>query len=268
MIKVASRVHGGKMFAMQVRLQLVWIGVGLLVGCAKSHDVSHSIDRDGGDPDVPSIQVGPLCTRLAEIDCEAEQQCCGKVSRSRQSCQNELAQSCAQSLFLDQLAEDGSTAFNAEAAERAFGELEERASRCDVSVLRWLPSAEGLRALFDGTRGAGESCKPVGGVTGSTESVAAALSACSHAEGLACLPQGLLGEWTCAAKQPTGEPCITDDNCADGGACDNFEQPALGVCVERLPLGAACEFDGECESLVCDDVCREPDVDTVYCLEP
>ena len=254
---------------MRVTVQSVLICLASLIGCAKSHDVGRSPDREADEPRVQVDAVGPLCTRLAEIDCEAEQRCCSKVMRSRENCQTELSQSCAQTVYLDQIAAEGATAFDADAAERAFLELEDRASQCDVGILKWLPSEEGLRSIFRGSRAAGERCNPSGGVTGSPAGVAAALSTCSHADGLACLPKGLLGEWNCAAKQPAGQSCVTDDNCADNGACNNFEQAALGVCVERLPLGAACAFDAECESLFCDsDECAEPDADAVYCLAP
>lgn len=245
----------------------------LFVGCAKSHDVSPLADRDADgrsaeDGEVLQPPVGNgLCARLAEIDCEAEQRCCSKVTRTRQSCQNTLMQSCAQTLYLDAISAQAPSAFDSSAAEAAFLELADRVSRCEVDVLRWLPSETGLRSIFKGTLRAGESCNPVGGVTGSPSGVAAALSSCVHADGLACLPQGLLGAWTCAPKQATGQPCITEDNCADNGACNNFDQPALGVCVERLPLGAVCAFGAECESLYCkSEVCAEPDMDGVYCL--
>jgi hypothetical protein len=252
--------------------QLVLIGLGLLVGCAKSHDVSH-LDRDADerpneDGDAPLAPDNGLCARLAEIDCDAEQRCCSKVTRTSRSCQNELRQNCAQTLYLDDIAAEAQSAFDSAAAESAFLELADRASRCDVSVLRWLPSEKGLRSIFRGALQTGQGCNPAGGVTGSPGGVAAALSSCVHADDLACLPQGLLGEWTCAPKQATGQPCITEDNCADNGACNNFDQPSLGVCVERLPLGAACAFGAECESLYCkSEECREPDMDGVYCLK-
>ena len=252
-------------------LQWVVICLGALVGCTRSTDVGPSTVRDAGerpteDRDTRVTAGDGLCTRLAEINCAAEQRCCSTVTRSQQSCLNELTQSCAGSLYLDEIAAQSQSAFDPDAAERAFRELADRTSRCEPGILQWIPSDTGLRSIFRGSLGAGERCSPSGGLTAPVGSVAAALSACSHADGLACLPQSLLGMWSCTAKQPIGQACVTDDNCANNGACNNFGQAALGVCVERLPLGAACEFAGQCASLYCDSqVCKVPTADAVYC---
>jgi hypothetical protein len=253
--------------------QLTVIFLAVAGGCTQSHDVTRAVDPDAGEhldadrgpQDAPADNA--LCARFAALQCDAEQRCCSSKARSLERCESELVQSCTQSLYFDQIASDPKTALDPEAADRVLRELGERTVDCDPGVLQWLSSDRGLRGIFKGTLRAGESCYPPGGASGNAGVVAAALSSCRQADGLACLPKSLLGDWTCAPKQSTGQSCVTDDNCADNGACNNFSQPALGTCVERLPLGAACTQAAECESLDCEaEVCSEPSVDFVYCI--
>jgi hypothetical protein len=228
-------------------------------------DAGEHLDADGDPANLPT-DTG-LCARFAALQCDAEQRCCSTKARSLERCESDLIQSCAQSLYFDQIAADSKTGFDSTVAERVLRELEQRTADCDPGVLKWLSSEQGLRGIFKGTLQEGQSCSPAGGASGNPGVVAAALSSCRQADGLACLPQSLIGDWTCSRKQATGQSCVTDDNCADGGACNNFSQPSLGTCIERRPLGAACTQAAECESLDCDgEVCREPTVDFVYCI--
>jgi hypothetical protein len=247
----------------------------LVNGCSKSHDVSHHVDPDAGDDtsgagsgagEAVDAGASGLCARFAAIQCDGEQRCCSAPTRSVERCQSDLKQSCQQSVYLDQIAMSPQSGFDASAADPAFTEFERRASRCDPSIASWVLTDEGLRGMFRGTLGRDQSCRPAGGATSETGIVAAALSACRHADGLACLPKSLLGDWTCVPKQAAGQSCITDDNCEASGACSNGSQPALGTCVARLALGAACTDGNQCESLYCDGkLCASPDAQAVYC---
>lgn len=242
----------------------------LLSGCTKSHDVRIGVETDASDPMGDASNThGVLCTRLAEIQCAGEERCCSAPTRTVSRCVSDLIQSCEQDAYLDQIALSPLSGFDASAAELAFTEFEERTMRCDPSIAAWGLSDQGLRGAFRGTLGLNSGCSPVGGVTGDRGVVAASLSACLHAEGLACLPQSLLGAWTCAPKQALGKSCLTDDNCETSAACNNFSQAALGSCVARLPLEAACAYSNECESLYCDgQSCAVADVQVVYCPAP
>ena len=238
----------------------------LVSGCTEAHDVLGE-PRDAADAGAePAAESGVLCQRVAAVQCEGEQRCCSTPPRSRERCESELAQACAQSLYLDRIAERAETGFDASAAERIFSEFAQRTARCDPSVLRWVSSAQGLRGIFRGTRGAGESCDPAGGLTSDPAELAVALTTCRVDDGLACVASGLLGGWTCAAKQATGGACLTDDNCQPADVCDNYSQPMAGNCVERLPLEAECELAAECDSLQCSDGwCSEALPEAVYC---
>jgi hypothetical protein len=244
--------------------------------CTTSHDVNRGFERtdgdgnDGGDgdsvPDASVVAVGELCARFARTQCEGEQHCCDEPTRSRERCQTAMEQSCAQGVYLDQIEMSPKSDFDADTADRVFSELEKRTAECDPSITRWALSEEGLRSAFRGTLKAGEACNSTGGVLGDRGLIAAALAACRHADGLACLPQSLLGTWSCAPKQADGQSCVTDDNCQPASVCNNFGQAALGSCVARLPLGAACTNSSECESVYCDDnQCATADAQTVYC---
>jgi hypothetical protein len=253
----------------------------LFTCCTQSHDVRIPRDRDAGDAasvvedasdppeDATDTPGDGLCARFAAIQCAAEQRCCSAPTRSVERCESDLTQSCAQTAYLDQIATSAQSGFDASTAERVFSEFEQRTTSCDPSIAGWILGDEGLRGAFGGTLALDQSCSPAGGVTGERGVVAAALSACRHADGLACLPRSLIGEWNCAPKQAAGESCITDDNCESNAACNNFSQPALGSCVARLPLGAACTDSNECESLYCDaQSCTTADVQAVYCPAP
>lgn len=230
-------------------------------GCSSSHDVDLAADAS-----TRADSSEGLCARLVAIQCDAEQRCCSAGARSRERCRAEVQQACDEDVFLDQVAQSPQSGFDPTAADRVFAELERLSLRCDVSLVSWAVSEEGLQSMFRGTLARDQSCSPVGGVTSERAVIASALAACRRDDGLACLPQGLLGEWTCAPKQAEGQSCITDDNCEVGAACDNYAQTSLGSCVARLPLGAACTDAGQCQSLFCDDgVCAEWDAMSVYC---
>jgi hypothetical protein len=241
------------------------------IGCTKSHDVGNLRGQDAGestpsDAGAPEIVSDDLCARLSEIQCSSEQHCCDAPMRSMARCQSDLASSCKQTLYLDQIAAGSKTGFDEGAVDRAFGALEQLTNNCDPAITHWALSDDGLRGLFPGTLARDQNCSAVGGATADRGIVAAALSSCRRADGLACLPKSLLGDWTCAPKQPNGGSCLTDDNCEGDAICNNAGQPALGSCTPRLPLGAACTDANQCTSLACSDQqCAEPDVQTVYC---
>jgi hypothetical protein len=267
-----------------VQRQLVVCLVLLSVSCSSSHVVANPDAGDAGEsmspgdadsgPVTPATPAsGPLCARLSEILCNAEQRCCPTTTRTLERCRADLDQSCAQNLYLDDIASSPQTGFdadaNASAVDTAFSTLEQLTLRCDVSITSWAVSDSGLRSIFPGTLERDQSCSPMGGASAAPGIVAGALSSCRHADGLACLPKSLLGSWSCAPKQATGGSCLTDDNCQNDSTCDNNGQPALGTCTARLPLGAACSTTNQCASLTCSGQrCAEADVQSVYCPAP
>lgn len=269
----ASRYRGSRPLSANPLGHLV-IGLVLSISCSKSHDVTKQEIEDAGDSETPDARAPEvpddgLCAELAAIQCSAEQRCCPSPMRSLERCSADLTQSCQQTAYLDPIAMSQNSNFDASAAERAFDALEQLTLECDLSIARWALSEDGLRGIFKGSLERDETCTPVGGASADRGIVAAAISSCRQADDLACLPKGLLGEWTCVPRQAVGQSCLTDDNCQGDSICNNAGQPALGSCTARLPLGAACTAANQCVSLACDgEKCVEPDVQSVYCPAP
>ena len=241
----------------------------ILSACVDSHDVV--VDRPAQSAIEPKPAAAParptgLCTRFAQLVCRGEQQCCDAPGRSTETCLSEMAQECEQELYLDQVAAHSSAGFDQSAADAAFEELEQLVERCDPGVVRWSLSQSGLRGMFKGTLVEGQSCKPAQALTADRATQASALLSCGPAEDIACLPKSLLGEWSCAAKQPIGASCVLDENCEANGFCDMPDAAALGRCTERLPLSALCSTDTQCASFACRyQSCVEADAQAAYC---
>lgn len=254
------------------------------VGCTGSHPVMASNAAAGAEPGVSAHadaglyitadgpQAAPvqppttLCVQLAGLQCGAEQRCCENPGRDLETCQKAVSDACAQNLFLDDIAAIPSAGFDMQLASAVFLEFAQRLSECDVDVSRWNVGPTGIRSIFRGTIEEGQSCKPAQVLTSSKSTQAAALLSCRDPETTACLPQSLLGDWTCTLKGTTGASCLTDDNCQEDTYCSNPEQSPLGQCQPRSPDGTACTGSTQCTSLTCvSGTCQSPDVDAAYC---
>lgn len=239
------------------------------VGCAASHEVdSHGAQAELVDSSALQTDAASnvLCTRLATLQCTAEQRCCMQPTRSEQTCRVELERDCEQTYQLDRVAADPVAGFDSDQAEQVFRELESKLQACDPEVVAWSVGPDGLRSLFTGTVGRGDSCKPADVLTADEASQAAALLSCEDAEQVACLPNSLLGSWTCSSKSDAGGSCVSDDNCHPDAYCDVGQQAWLGQCQARLADDAACNADTQCGSIHCSDgVCKRPDEQAVFC---
>jgi hypothetical protein len=206
-----------------------------------------------------------LCTHTAALQCDAEQRCCTAPGRSRDACLTAAKQTCASTLYLDELAANASTGFDSEAADAFFAELASRLQACDPTAPRWSARRGGLRTIFNGTLDAAQSCKPAQALTADKPTQAAALLACRDAENTSCLPASLLGDWTCSAHSATDGSCLTEDNCQDDAYCDNPQQ-TFGKCQTRIRDGESCSDGLQCDSLRCvDGKCISPDAQLAYC---
>jgi hypothetical protein len=210
------------------------------------------------------VHPGALCARFATIQCAGEAHCCNTRTRTTQACQVDLTMSCSQQ-YLDQIAQNPVTGFDAAATASAFTQLEQRASQCDINILAWAGSPEGMRTILKGTLAAGASCKPSGDPT-DPPTAGAALASCTNGATIACLPKSLLGDWTCAPKNSAGGSCVTDNNCNSGFFCNNPNKAPLGKCAQLYPLGSTCVDGSQCASLVCKaSQCVAADQQVVYC---
>jgi hypothetical protein len=208
-----------------------------------------------------------LCARLATIQCAAEAYCCFAPGRSVDSCESEIREACSAELFLDQIAANPITGFDAAATAAAYTELEQRSSECDLGIAAWGLTA--LRGILKGTYSPNQSCKPAGtAAINDKPAQAAALASCKNTEQYACLPMSLLGDWTCAPKSASAGNCVTDDNCQPGLYCRNPNMQPLGKCAQRLALGATCVAGTDCNSLYCKaSTCVDPEQQVAFCLQ-
>lgn len=243
---------------------------GTTMNAGSESPLSYGVPFDAGsDPDRNNALPGGLCARLATIQCAAEAHCCLSPTRGVEGCETEVRNVCAQELFLDQIAANPVTGFDAAATASALTELEARSARCDLGIAAWSLSSAGIRGILKGTFEPGESCKPPG-TSAVTEkpAQAAALASCKFSDDYACLPKSLLGDWTCAAKSGVDENCVTDDNCQPDMYCRNPNMAPLGKCAQRLAIGQTCVNGNECSSLYCKaGSCVPVDQQVAFCLE-
>lgn len=221
----------------------------------------------GDDPNRNHVQPGGLCARLAVIQCAAEAHCCFAPGRTVADCETSIRTSCSNELYLDQIASNAITGFDANAAISVYTELENKSAACDIGIASW--GLVALRSILKGTRAPNQSCKPPGtSALNDKPAQAAALASCTNLETNACLPMSLLGDWTCAAKSGSGGNCITDDNCQMGMYCRNPNMQPLGKCAQRLTLGATCTNGTDCASLYCKSgKCVAPEQQVAFCLK-
>jgi hypothetical protein len=217
----------------------------------------------GGAPDRNDVMPGEICDRLATIQCAGEAFCCDNPGRTVAACHTDLENACKDE-YVDDVAENRVTAFDAAQAKTVFTRLEELASQCDPSIAAFGESFDGLRSMFAGTVEPGGSCRP-SSVVSMQQNTAAGLS-CTDYASQACVPS--LSAWTCTPHAPAGGHCFTDLNCQTGLYCPNPSGNLSGAdCTRRKGVGMSCDADNECESLFCrSGSCVPADVQTAYCL--
>lgn len=221
----------------------------------------------GSAPDRNRVEPAQLCQRIAEINCAGEAHCCDDPGRTVEECKQDLIETCANELMLDRVAMQEITRFDAEAAERAYTELERRAAMCDPTVAQWGAAPDGLRGLLKGSVAGGDSCKPTQAVPDPV-SLAAALLSCEHPETHACVYANPLEDWTCEPRSAAGGGCVTDNNCEDGLYCVVTAPGLAGMCTERKAVGDSCDGPTQCASLFCKGgSCVAADQQAAYCLQ-
>lgn len=221
----------------------------------------------GNDPNRNKVTAAQLCERLATINCAGEAFCCDNPGRTVAACKQDLIKTCSNELMLDKIAMQEVARFDAAAAEKAYTELERRASKCDPSVAQWGGSpTDGLRGILKGSIEPKASCKPAAALPEPVE-VGAALVSCANPEANACVYANILDAWTCEARSASGGQCVTDNNCNDGLYCVVNTPGLAGVCTMRKASGESCQQPTECTSLFCKkSKCVDADQQAAYCL--
>lgn len=234
-------------------------------GLPMAGGASNGVPSDfGTDPNRNHVMPGQLCSRLAVIQCAAEQHCCSNPGRTESQCQMQSVSDCMTDPSIDAIAGVRSTGFDPTTAASVFEQLETRSANCDVGLAEWSLGPSGVRTILKGTVAAKGSCKPTGDITVKVNE-AAGLASCMNSETTGCLPQSLLGAWTCEQKGGADSKCISDDNCQTGLYCTP-PSPTFGKCAQRKANGASCMAPTECTSLICkNSSCVAADQQSAFC---
>ncbi len=213
------------------------------------------------------VTPGQICARLAQIQCAGEAFCCDNPGRDKATCETAMRDGCTSKLYLDTIAMNKVSGFDAAKAGEAFNQLEMLASKCDTSIASFGASPSGLHAMLQGTVAPSMSCdQPRLNIDPAI--AAAALASCTSSDTTSCLPASALSGWTCAARGDAGAKCFTDLNCKDGLYCPNPKLLfGVAMCAARKAIGTACAAANECESLFCKGaMCVTPSAQAAYCL--
>ncbi|HKU43089.1 MAG TPA: Dickkopf N-terminal cysteine-rich domain-containing protein [Polyangiales bacterium] len=227
---------------------------------------------DGGiEPNRNQVQPGGICSRLATINCAAEQHCCNAPGRTFEACKSALTTDCTMNAHLDEVAQNSVAGYSSAVAATAFAKLEELSAACDPSVTVWALSPTGLRGIYQGTVEPTQQCKPTG--FPSVVGYGATLASCKQPATHACLfsgngPTAAPTSATCAARGGAGATCFVDSNCMDGLYCNNPDQKySTGKCAAGKAAGASCTTEAECASQTCkSSKCVVATAQTAYCL--
>lgn len=263
------------------RLCVALFASGLAVAAAGCGGEDDDVDR--GEPDAGpavfdagsaddrnEVEPGKLCDRVATVQCAAEAACCTNPGRSFSQCKKIALAACEDDLQLDLVAMEDVSGFDAAATTAMFEQFEEYAQTCDPAITIWGASVNGVRAMLQGTRDAGENCAPKNNAN-SAVLVGAGLVSCTDPETQACQPRGTVKggklDWTCDERSDEDGECFSDLNCKEGMYCDNPKGMLLQKCQLTKDLGDACTSAHECTSYNCQDgECVELDQQTAYCL--
>jgi hypothetical protein len=227
-----------------------WLLVGCLLvmaGCANRHGVD-------GAP----IPLETFCGAFFDAMCEPLAQCeCGDTAIA--ICRGEEAALCRgfPSAEMASAVDEGRLRYDGVAARALIDTMERRATTCTsfVDALDWqVRDLLSVGGVFEGTVTAGGTCAVLGFELISE----CALGSCALVE----------GAHVCRSAVGPGAPCDATHQCADLEARLTIElgierlslrcgaTEGEGTCEARLPDGAACAGDAECESNLCEGICR------------
>lgn len=157
----------------------------------------------------------------------------------------------------------GHVVFDSAAGDALLARLHAATPSCPIAD----PASLEVDAAFHGTLAEGADCSPAA-------SDYSALYACGP--GLECYVTDFGDAMNppradCRRLRAAGETCDATAHCGPGLYCgDGPTIDAPGACRAKLAPGAACSFDFECTSDVCDataSTCTAPTADDTYCVD-
>ena len=230
-----------------VQRGLVLCLVVVVSGCTSRHGAT-------GEP----IPLERFCAAFFDAMCEPLGQCeCGEAAMA--ICRLEESELCRgfPSAAMVAAVDEGRLRYDAAAARALIDTMARRGATCAsfVDAIDWrVRDLLSVGGVFEGTVAAGEPCRVLGFELISE----CALGSCALIE----------GAHVCRAAVGPGAPCDGTHQCADLDAhltidlgverlslrCAPTEEG--GTCQARLPQGAACATDADCESDACEGTCR------------
>ena len=219
----------------------------MMTGCTARHPVD-------GEP----VPLERFCGAFFDAMCEPLAQCeCGDTAEA--ICRLEEAELCRgfPSAAMVSAVEGGHLRYDGDAARALIDTMARRGASCAsfVDAIDWsVRDLLSVGGVFEGTVGAGAPCAVLGFELISE----CALGSCALIE----------GAHVCRSAVGPGAPCDGTHQCADLDArltidlgrerlslrCVPSEEG--GTCQARLPQGATCATDADCESNLCEGTCR------------
>lgn len=219
---------------------------------------------DGAPPgDAGSLIAASFCSELVTMFCEARGRCCSTaMGEDPTTCRNANMGRCEATIGA--VAVDPRTGYDAVLAREVLEEGRAIASTCDVDIVDWMATREGVVRALRGSVGLRGDCSM------SALDVAGRYSCVMQR---ACRRVGVIGDRACTEVAAVTETCRESTDCETGLYCrDGRPTTDTGTCQPQLGIGMACMTPAECESLICPGdaggTCAARTQDVVYCSDP
>lgn len=236
----------------------------VLSGCSLLNAPSDHTGGDAGPADAPPIPIdaNQLCNELAQLACDAADECCS-LGEPTALCVTDVRAACDMSFGMTLLRDDR-VGYDGARAAAAFAYARSLVATCDPDIFEWYDDqARGFPSALAGTILGGATCTPMSLTPGSVDTPA--FYSCAS-DTQSCIYNGS-DRWTCTERAGLGETCYLQLDCDTGLFC---ERPGSGVgagtcAMERAPGQPCTEDGGECADVCYLDTCVEVTADAVYC---
>lgn len=215
------------------------------------------LDTDRHRSNVVPIDATEFCAELADIACTGLRDCCPQPALDFDACTRTAATDCASDFGA--LGLDPRTGYDPGRAGLSLAEARGFVAACDPAIETWTSSPLGFQRILAGTIPFGDTCDP-------NFLDVANVFACAD-DGV-CTQMGTVAnpDWQCAPPTSLGDECTYDGVCEPGLRCSAaFQFVTTGTCQPLKANGQPCGRNSECETFVCDTVCRDATNEQAYC---
>lgn len=215
------------------------------------------------------VAADDFCAEYAAVVCDGVVGCCPSAGGTpRDDCIGVVGPYCATAL--SSLINDPRTGYDPEEAGYQLAYARDLVSRCDPAIAAWQSRFDGLVAPLRGTVPEGELCNPIIPESFPERRLDTPRFYSCVGE-LACRPTTSIEEWRCLERGGRGTTCVGLGDCEEGLTC-TVVSDTRAECGDRLPDGASCATDAQCQSYACATcaagacTCTPDDtVEQVYC---